>query len=168
VADGLEDLGEAEFGDEETEGASLRLMLGENVRAGTGAACDKAHALEIEDSFCNCDSGGAKELSEFRFAGEAVASLESAGLDVSVEVLEDTLVLSGGLGRHGVRGWGQSDSRFAGSCHAFAFPEGDELRIGVGSEFSLNTTTVGLDLSMQLGRRPRRNVLGGFGAGKGG
>jgi len=124
MADGLEDFGEAEFRDEQTEGAALRLMLGEDVSASAGTTSDEAHALEVEDGLGNGDAGGAKKLSEFRLAGEAVASLESARLDVAMKVLEDTLVLGGGLGRHRVRRRGQSYCGFAGSCHSCAFPDG--------------------------------------------
>ena len=56
VADGLEDLREAEFGDKEPKGAALRLMLSEDVSASAGAAGDEAHALEIEDGFGDGDA----------------------------------------------------------------------------------------------------------------
>ena len=78
---------------------------------------------------------------------------------MTVEVFKNALVFGGGLGRHRVRGRSEPDCRFAGSCHAITFQAGDPLRVGQAPEFSLNSTTAGLDLSMQSGRRRKRNVL---------
>ena len=107
LADGLEDLGLSQIGNQEAEGEAaggdggFRLDIG----AGSGPAVDQAECAEVADGSADCNTGGAEALDEVGFAGESVAGFELAGEDLAVELIEDALVLREFDPRHVKRDW---------------------------------------------------------------
>ena len=93
MTDGLEDLREAELGNEQAEGAPALLIFGKNVCSGSGAARNKAHALKVVNSLGDGNAGGVEELAKFGLTRKTVARLERTGLNAGKQVIEDTAML---------------------------------------------------------------------------
>ena len=89
LTDGLEDLGGAEFRDEEAEAERMLLRGALHVGSRTGAAGDEVVALQRLDGLGDGDARRAEALAENGLAGEAVANGVLAGLDLGQKLLVD-------------------------------------------------------------------------------
>ena len=93
VADGLEDFGQSEFGNQQAEGSAGGPVFCQHVRAGSGPPRDQAHALQVEDRLGHGDARSVEELAQFRLAGKPVARLQFTRLNAGKKMLEDAAVL---------------------------------------------------------------------------
>jgi hypothetical protein len=92
LADRLEDLRLAEVGDQESEGERGPAVLGADERARAGPPLDESGTLEVPHRAAHGDARGAVLTDEVGLAGEAVAFLPPAGLDLALEGAIDLLI----------------------------------------------------------------------------
>ena len=127
VADGLEDFGQTQLGNQQAEGAARRRGAAAlHVGARAGPPCDQVHALQVEDGLGHRDARGVEQLAQFRLAGQAVAGLELTGLDAGEQVVKDPAMLGHALSRLCLRRGRQHACRFAWSGHPLGFLPGPD------------------------------------------
>ena len=93
MADGLEDLGQSKFGNQQPEGPAAWPVLSQNMRACTGPSCDQSHALQVVDGFGHGDARSIEQLAQFRLAGKPVAWLQFTRLNAGKQMIEDATML---------------------------------------------------------------------------